>query len=188
LRDGASFAEQARASAFDLTQDESLAQRAQRASQLTWDRKKRKFTRGDGIGADNQKMIKGESGALLPATFNSGRYSSWLAGKKVSVPRVGEQEMVAPRLKRDSHVNEAGVAHKRSNKSNAQASGLLTAHAVRKERLSSERVSTCYKTYSDKPSAADLDEISAVTRMPVRHGISDVTQLILMAFSIRRSI
>ncbi|ORY22443.1 P-loop containing nucleoside triphosphate hydrolase protein [Naematelia encephala] len=65
------------ASVLDLTADDSGPLRAQKASQLRWDRKKRKFVTGDGIGADNKKMIRTESGALLPATYAGGRYKEW---------------------------------------------------------------------------------------------------------------
>ncbi len=92
LRDGASFSEQVRTATLNLNQDEGAAQRAQRASQLSWDRKKRKFVKGEGVGADNQKMIRGESGALLPATFQSGRFELWKKSKKVQMPKLGDQE------------------------------------------------------------------------------------------------
>jgi hypothetical protein len=49
----------------------------QKASQLKWDRKKKRFTSGDQVGADNKKLIRSESGALLPASYNSGRYKEW---------------------------------------------------------------------------------------------------------------
>jgi ATP-dependent RNA helicase DDX54/DBP10 len=47
---------------------------------------------GDGIGADNVKMVKTESGTKLPATYRSGRFDEWKAKMRVSLPRVGEAE------------------------------------------------------------------------------------------------
>lgn len=92
MRDGASFAEQAKGSTMDLTNDDGITLRAAKPSQLTWDRKKKKFVKGDGTGADNQKIVRTESGARLPATFKSGRFDEWKAKNKRSLPRVGEAE------------------------------------------------------------------------------------------------
>ncbi|KAI0329738.1 DEAD-domain-containing protein [Cubamyces sp. BRFM 1775] len=96
LRDGASFAEQAKNVAFELTGDEGAAQERQRR-EMKWDKKKKKFVRGTGEGADNVKMVKTESGAKLPATYRSGRFDEWKAKSRVSIPRVGEAEAEGPR-------------------------------------------------------------------------------------------
>ncbi|KAI0374114.1 DEAD-domain-containing protein [Pilatotrama ljubarskyi] len=96
LRDGASFAEQAKNVAFDLTGDEAAAQERQRR-EMKWDKKKKKFVKGTGEGADNVKMVKTESGAKLPATYRSGRFDEWKAKSRVSIPRVGEAEAEGPR-------------------------------------------------------------------------------------------
>ncbi|EPQ57229.1 DEAD-domain-containing protein, partial [Gloeophyllum trabeum ATCC 11539] len=97
LRDGASFVEQARNATFDLTNDEGLA--AQKRMQLTWDKKKKKFIKGAGEGADNVKLVKTESGVRLPATYRSGRFDEWKAKSKVHLPRVGEAELETARNK-----------------------------------------------------------------------------------------
>jgi len=97
LSDGQSFVEQARTATFDLNGDDGIVNRVQKASQLTWDRKKRKFIKGDGVGADNKKLIRSESGARLPASFKSGRFDEWKAKKKLSLPKVGEAEGDVPR-------------------------------------------------------------------------------------------
>jgi len=57
---------------------------------MTWSKKKKKFVRGDGAGADNVKMVKTESGAKLPASYRSGRFDEWRTKARVSLPRVGE--------------------------------------------------------------------------------------------------
>ncbi|RPD59945.1 ATP-dependent RNA helicase DBP10 [Lentinus tigrinus ALCF2SS1-6] len=91
LRDGASFAEQARNVAFDLTGDEASAQDRQRR-ELKWDKKKKRFVKGTGEGADNVKLVKTESGVKLPVTYRSGRFDEWKAKSRVSLPKVGEAE------------------------------------------------------------------------------------------------
>lgn len=92
LKDGASFVEQARNATFDLAGDDGIVARTQRASQLTWDRKKKKFVQGDGTGSDNKKLVKTESGARLPASFRSGRFDEWKAKKRMHIPKVGDAE------------------------------------------------------------------------------------------------
>ena len=91
LRDGASFAEQARNVAFDLTGDEAAAQERQRR-ELKWDKKKKRFVKGTGEGADNVKLVKTESGVKLPVTYRSGRFDEWKAKTRASLPKVGEAE------------------------------------------------------------------------------------------------
>ncbi|KAF5370890.1 hypothetical protein D9758_002031 [Tetrapyrgos nigripes] len=90
LTDGASFVEQARDAVFDLAGDEALADRKRRS--LNWDKKKKKFVKGDGVGSDNIKLVKTESGTKLPATYRSGRFDEWKAKSRSSLPRVGEME------------------------------------------------------------------------------------------------
>ena len=92
LRDGASFTEQANGVSFDLAGDEGKAASSRPFSQLKWDRKKKKFIKGDGVGADNVKLIKTESGARLPATYRSGRFEEWKSKSRVNLPKVGESE------------------------------------------------------------------------------------------------
>ncbi|KAF9012354.1 ATP-dependent RNA helicase DBP10 [Cyathus striatus] len=92
LNDGASsFVKQAQGVAFDLTTDEGVADRKKRT--LNWDKKKKKFIKGGGVGADNVKLVKTESGSKLPATYRSGRFDEWKAKTRISLPRIGEAEL-----------------------------------------------------------------------------------------------
>ncbi|KAK7057160.1 ATP-dependent RNA helicase DBP10 [Favolaschia claudopus] len=91
LNDGASsFAEQARGATFDLAGDEAVSDRKRR--QLNWDKKKKRFVKGDGAGADNVKLVKTEGGTRLPATYRSGRFDEWKAKSRISLPKIGEAE------------------------------------------------------------------------------------------------
>ncbi|KAI0305644.1 DEAD-domain-containing protein [Multifurca ochricompacta] len=68
LRDGETFVEQARHATFDLAGDEGVAAQKRTHPKMTWNKKKKKFVRGDSsTGADNIKMVKAESGIKLPA-------------------------------------------------------------------------------------------------------------------------
>ena len=90
LRDGETFAEQARHATFDLAGDEGVVAQRRSQSKLVWHKKKKKFVRGDGTGSDNVKMVRAESGVKLPASYRSGRFDEWRTKARVSLPRVGE--------------------------------------------------------------------------------------------------
>ncbi|RKP14330.1 P-loop containing nucleoside triphosphate hydrolase protein, partial [Piptocephalis cylindrospora] len=96
-KNGGSFVEQAAAATLDLTGDDKDTLR-QTQNKLRWDAKKKKFIRGTGIGADNKKLIKTESGAKISASFKSGRFNDWKNKTKVQLPRVGEQELPSSRM------------------------------------------------------------------------------------------
>lgn len=108
LNDGnKTFASQAAAAAFSLSADREAARPQtegddadllpQRASALRWDRKTKRVVRGDGVGADNKKLIRSESGKRLPASFQSGRFENWRSQQRLHLPKVGEAEL--PRAK-----------------------------------------------------------------------------------------
>ncbi|KAI9197350.1 uncharacterized protein BJ171DRAFT_222961, partial [Polychytrium aggregatum] len=65
-----------------------------RTSAAVWDAKKRRFVRPT-VGADNKKLIRSESGALLPASYKSGRFEEWQKKSKISLPRSGERELAS---------------------------------------------------------------------------------------------
>jgi hypothetical protein len=103
-----------------MAADEGRAQGAQKASQLRWDRKKKRFTAGDQVGADNKKMIRSESGALLPATYNSGRFKDWQQKRRRGTAITGDS---------------------RSGDKGGPASGILPAQAIHRHRKQQEQVS-----------------------------------------------
>ena len=59
---------------------------------MKWDKKKKRFVKGTGEGADNVKLVKTESGVKLPVTYRSGRFDEWKAKSHMSLPKVGEAE------------------------------------------------------------------------------------------------
>jgi hypothetical protein len=75
-----------------IVDDDQLRHRTQKASQLRWDRKQKNFTQGNGDKAEQGKMIKTESGTLLPASYNSGKYRQWKAKSRHVVPDGQEQQ------------------------------------------------------------------------------------------------
>ncbi|OAX39981.1 DEAD-domain-containing protein [Rhizopogon vinicolor AM-OR11-026] len=94
LTDGASsFAAQAQGAILDLAGDEdTIGTRQRHQNKMTWDKKKKKFIKGGGIGADNMKLLRTENGTRLPATYKSGRFEDWKKKSRVSLPKIGERE------------------------------------------------------------------------------------------------
>ncbi|KAF1800217.1 P-loop containing nucleoside triphosphate hydrolase protein [Mucor lusitanicus] len=88
-----SFMEQASKAQLDLTGDDNDAIKKSQ-NMLRWDSKKRKFIKGTGIGSDNKKLIRTESGALISASYKSGRFDEWAKKKHITLPRAGERELI----------------------------------------------------------------------------------------------
>lgn len=131
-----SFMEQAGQAQLDLVGDDKDALSSQsRKNALRWDPKKKKFVRGTGIGSDNKKMIRTESGALISATYKSGRFDEWAKKQRVSIPRTGEQELanaaqIKQNVKRYGHNNDS-----QKRKREEPTSELKSAAQIRKQRL-----------------------------------------------------
>ena len=90
------FVEAARDAAMDLTNDETAKSFGQPSrSKMRWDTKSKKYVSRDNDedGSKGSKMITGESGVKIAATFQSGRYDRWKKAQRIrSLPRVGEAE------------------------------------------------------------------------------------------------
>lgn len=93
----ASFTEAARGATMDLVADEAgkgFAE-AHKAKGMRWDKKAKKYVAraNDEDGSKGSKMIIGESGQKIAASFKSGRFDAWKKAHKVErMPRVGELE------------------------------------------------------------------------------------------------
>lgn len=90
------FLEQARGATMDLTNDEDAGfKEASRNKGLRWDKKSKKYVQkaNDEDGSKGARMIRGESGQKIAASFKSGRFDAWKKANRVErLPRVGEQE------------------------------------------------------------------------------------------------
>nr|ADO17669.1 CNB00610 [Tremella mesenterica] len=76
------FSSQLRSATFNMSADEA---------QLRWDRRKKKFVQESSIDSTNQRMVRSESGALLPASFSSGRFRDWSTRRRVTSAGRGRQ-------------------------------------------------------------------------------------------------
>ena len=91
------FVQAARSATMDLNNDEGAKAFAEpsRASGLRWSKKDKKYVAraNDEDGSKGAKMIKGESGQKIAASFKSGRFERWRKENRVErLPRVGEAE------------------------------------------------------------------------------------------------
>lgn len=102
----ANFVDQVGKATYDIAQDEGAAARLNKPSQLKWDRRKKKMVKNE-IGADNKKLIRTESGALLPASYKSGRYDEWRKSRRhgMDTTRVAEDGQAS------SNGNKRWVSH-----------------------------------------------------------------------------
>ncbi|KAK3390385.1 P-loop containing nucleoside triphosphate hydrolase protein [Podospora didyma] len=89
------FIEAAREAAMDLTNDDTAKQFGEGGrSKLRWDKKQSKYVArvNDDDGSRGKKMIKGESGVKIAASFQSGRFDKWRKAQKVGRTHIGETE------------------------------------------------------------------------------------------------
>lgn len=91
------FVEAARGVTMELANEDggkSFAEPSQ-AKGMRWDKKNSKYVAraNDEDGSKGTKMIRGESGQKIAASFKSGRFDRWRKANKVDrLPRVGESE------------------------------------------------------------------------------------------------
>ncbi|KAK3944912.1 ATP-dependent RNA helicase dbp-10 [Diplogelasinospora grovesii] len=92
------FAEAARDAAMDLHNDEGAkAFGLPTRAKMRWDKKQSKYVAThndmDGSRGEGTKMIRGESGVKIAASFKSGRFDKWRRNQKLGrMPHVGETE------------------------------------------------------------------------------------------------
>ncbi|PSN72841.1 DEAD-domain-containing protein [Corynespora cassiicola Philippines] len=95
------FVEAARGATMDLTNDEIRGfAEASKARGMRWDKKSKKYVArvNDEDGSKGAKMVTGESGLKIAASFRSGRFDEWRKSNKLGrMPRVGELESTSNR-------------------------------------------------------------------------------------------
>ncbi|KAI0225007.1 ATP-dependent RNA helicase dbp10 [Massospora cicadina] len=141
---GGSFVQQAQNATLNLTNDDRVVGASGSKSQLRWDKKKKKFIRGDGAGSDNKKILKTEAGNRLPASYKQGLLTAWQKKRGAQLPRAGETELGDSRQKLQSaktkrkfrYGPEDGLSGPQSKKVKSE---LKAAVEIRKEREAKER-------------------------------------------------
>lgn len=99
------FVEAARAATMDLTNDDGAKGFAEpsRLHGMRWDKKNKKYVAraNDEDGSKGGKVIRGESGQKIAASFRSGRFDAWRKSNKIDrLPRTGETETIANKANR----------------------------------------------------------------------------------------
>ncbi|KAK3174340.1 ATP-dependent RNA helicase dbp10 [Lepraria neglecta] len=94
------FLTAARSATMDLTNDDGAKAFAEpsRPKGMRWDKKSKKYVAraNDDDGSKGGKMIRGESGQKIAASFKSGRFDAWRKSNKIDrLPRTGENETAA---------------------------------------------------------------------------------------------
>jgi ATP-dependent RNA helicase DDX54/DBP10 len=95
---GASFVQAARDVTMDLTNDDGAKSFAEPArAKMRWDKKQSKYVStandADGSKGEKTRMIRGESGVKIAASFQSGRFDRWRKEHRLGrLPGVGEME------------------------------------------------------------------------------------------------
>ncbi|KAF2869847.1 ATP-dependent RNA helicase-like protein dbp10 [Massariosphaeria phaeospora] len=96
VQQNTNFVEAARGAQVDLVNDESSGfNLASKPRGMRWDKKSKKYVSraNDDDGSKGTKMVRGESGLKIAASFRSGRFDDWRKSNKIGrLPRVGETE------------------------------------------------------------------------------------------------
>ncbi|RAK97526.1 ATP-dependent RNA helicase DBP10 [Aspergillus ibericus CBS 121593] len=114
----ANFAQASRDAAMDLLGDEGSRGFGEPRTMMRWDKRHKKYVsrHNDEDGSKGTRLVRGESGAKIAASFRSGRFDAWKKGKRLErMPRVGEAE--TPGLGAD--LNYRGGRRFRHNKDQA---------------------------------------------------------------------
>lgn len=89
------FTQASRSATMDLNGDEGQRGFGEPRSTMRWDKRHKKYVsrQNDEDGSKGTRLVRGESGAKIAASFRSGRFQSWKKGKRMgNMPRVGEAE------------------------------------------------------------------------------------------------
>ncbi|KAH9865775.1 ATP-dependent RNA helicase dbp10 [Plenodomus biglobosus] len=154
------FVTAARAAEMSLVNDEIQGFADAAKSKMRWDKKSKKYVNrtNDEDGSKGAKMIRGESGMKIAASFRSGRFDDWRKANKVKMPRVGEIE--APGRSAASFNNAPRYKHK-AEKAPKQADRYRDDYHVQKQRVA-EAKEKRIGAFKDGGAKSELKDASAV--------------------------
>lgn len=141
---GPSFVEAARNVTMDLTNDDGAKSFGEPArAKMRWDKKQNKYVStandADGSRGVKSRMIRGESGVKIAASFQSGRFDRWRRAHRLGkMPHVGEQEKGnLPRLTAGGGGDQGGWRHYKHKQEKApkEADKYRDDFEVRKKRV-----------------------------------------------------
>ncbi len=156
------FVEAARGATMDLKTDDGTKSFAEpsRARGMRWDKKHKKYVArvNDEDGSKGTKMIKGESGQKIAASYRSGRFEAWRRTNRISrLPRTGEAEAV---LNRNTMAPARTYKHK-LEKAPKDADRFRDDYHKRKKRVAEakEKRMGKYKDGSGKSELRGLEDV-----------------------------
>ncbi|KAI4686276.1 ATP-dependent RNA helicase dbp10 [Alternaria sp. BMP 2799] len=156
------FVSAARAAEMSLVNDEIQGFADAAKSKMRWDKKSKKYVNrtNDEDGSKGAKMIRGESGQKIAASFRSGRFDDWRKANKVKMPRVGEIE--APNRSAGSFNNAPRYKHK-AEKAPKQADRYRDDYHVQKKRVA-EAKEKRIGAWKDGGAKSELRDVDAVRK------------------------
>ncbi|KAF1939573.1 DEAD-domain-containing protein [Clathrospora elynae] len=154
------FVSAARAAEMSLVNDEIQGFADSSKSKMRWDKKSKKYVNrtNDEDGSKGTKMIRGESGQKIAASFRSGRFDDWRKANKVKMPRVGEIE--APGRSASSFNNAPRYKHK-AEKAPKQADRFRDDYYTQKKKITEakEKRIGAFKDGGAKSELRDVDTV-----------------------------
>jgi len=160
------FVSAARSAEMSLVNDEIQGFADASKPRMRWDKKSKKYVSraNDEDGSKGAKMIRGESGQKIAASFRSGRFDDWRKANKVKMQRVGEME--APN--RSTQFNSSGPRYKhKAEKAPKQADRYRDDYHVQKQRVqeAKEKRIGHFKDGGAKNELKDVDTVRKERRV-----------------------
>jgi len=153
------FMSAARAAEMSLVNDEIQGFADASKPRMRWDKKSKKYVAraNDEDGSKGTKMIRGESGQKIAASFRSGRFDDWRKANKVKMQRVGEME--APN--RSANLNGGRHYKHKAEKAPKQADRFRDDYHVQKKRVqeAKEKRVGHFKDNGAKSELRDVDTV-----------------------------
>lgn len=165
------FLDQARSATMDLNGDEdsSMKLATKAGSGLRWDKKSKKYVQraNDEDGSKGAKMIRGESGLKIAASFKSGRFDRWRKENRVErLPRVGEMEKANSHhhLSNSDSQRGGGRFKHKQERAPKEADKYRDDYHVRKKRVAEAKEKRIGK-YADGKGKSELRGVEDVRKL-----------------------
>lgn len=166
---GLSFVEAARDATMDLGDDETAKAFGQPTrARMRWDAKGKKYVSRDNDedGSRGARMIVGESGVKIAASFQSGRFDKWRRAQRIGrLPQVGEAERPRGGGPDLDAAGEAGRRFRhRQQKAPKEADKFRDDFRVRKRRVAEAREKRVGRFRDGMGSKKELKGVQAIRK------------------------
>ncbi|KAM0185708.1 hypothetical protein ACHAPA_011880 [Fusarium lateritium] len=142
-QDPSNFVEAARGVTMDLTNDENAKSFGDPSrSKMRWDKKGKKYVarENDDDGSKGAKMIRGESGVKIAASFQSGRFDKWKRANRLGkMPHVGDTERPGTGASHVAHIPTGARYKHKQERAPKEADKYRDDFQVRKKRVDEAR-------------------------------------------------